>query len=161
MRYPKKSENKFILQIEQISEKIIRLKQIDWIHFYVRTVTWSTDQSRVHVCVLQKFRIFDGINQDNESYKGATSTKPTGDPSSNTVTQNHFLISFQGTSTNVGYRTFSISPNIVANIKILSNSASSRTPVVEPVVQASSASSDACSCRTLQTCFEHPKGEFQ
>ena len=36
MRYPKKSENKFILQIEQISEKIIRLKQIDSIHFYVR-----------------------------------------------------------------------------------------------------------------------------
>ena len=29
------AENKFILQIEQISEKIIRLKQIDSIHFYV------------------------------------------------------------------------------------------------------------------------------
>ena len=32
---PKGAENKFILQIEQISEKIIRLKQIDSIHFYV------------------------------------------------------------------------------------------------------------------------------
>ena len=32
----KGAENKFILQIEQISEKIIRLKrQIDSIHFYV------------------------------------------------------------------------------------------------------------------------------
>ena len=31
----KRAENKFILQIEQISEKIIRLKQIDSIHFYV------------------------------------------------------------------------------------------------------------------------------
>ena len=41
MRYPKKSENKFILQIEQISEKIIRLKQIDSIHFYVMDTTRS------------------------------------------------------------------------------------------------------------------------
>jgi len=43
VRYPKKSENKFILQIEQISEKIIRLKQIDSIHFYVRPASGQSE----------------------------------------------------------------------------------------------------------------------
>lgn len=47
MRYPKKSENKFILQIEQISEKIIRLKQIDSIHFYVRHPVVANQSARL------------------------------------------------------------------------------------------------------------------
>ena len=74
-------ENKFILQIEQISEKIIRLKQIDSIHFYVILKDASTLFFRRGMfCWRMIYRIVRGADRATLEMELITITNPFSPP---------------------------------------------------------------------------------